>query len=167
MKSAVLTPEQWAQLRGIEPSRGEVLYYPCAVALKDGRSFDRVLVVSAAFTSETFPEERWILFADQVSEFRESPYRIPASLAKKAYDFGESGMGYIMFTLVLADGRRLPYARGSGIIDFVNLPEGVTSDDLVDLVPDEGRSEINRRRGDPGVTGSDYYWCPFYKPPGA
>src|SRR5215218_6564247 len=61
-----------------------------------------------------------------VQGIEESPYRLPAELANKLYDAGESGMGYAAFTLVLRDGRRLPYVTGNAV-NFPALPAGVTT----------------------------------------
>jgi hypothetical protein len=76
------------------------------------------------------------------------------------YAAGESGMGYCIFTLVLADGRRLPYAVGNAV-DFPNLPAGVTMDMVVDLLPHEGREAFAQRGARPTKTGAPYEWCVF------
>jgi len=75
-------------------------------------------------------------------------------------------MGYCVFTLILKDGRELPYVMGNAI-DFPNLPEDVTSSMIVDLLPHEGMNELHDERGGyhpyPHTLGADYYWCLYEK----
>jgi hypothetical protein len=60
-------------------------------------------------------------------------------------------MGYCVFTLVFSDGMRQPYIGGNAI-DFVSLPAGMTADDIVDVLPHQGRDD------NPRAT-ADYSWC--------
>jgi hypothetical protein len=100
-----------------------------------------------------------------VAEFSESPFRIPAPLARKAYDAGESGMGYMIFTLELQDGSQVPCVTGSAYVDFVLLPEGVRSNMIVNLRPHKGREEIDKSgRSSADTQARDELWCPFVWP---
>ena len=167
-----ITPQLLEQLKRIEPSRDEfatlIEYYPCKVTLKDGSSFDRVYVqeVKSYITHwgvlpKDDPAKQSIIITDVV-KIEESPVRLPAKLATKMYQAGESGMGHCVFTLVLKDGQELPYITGNAV-DFPNLPDDVDSSMIIDLLPHEGRDEIQDGRGnythDPYKHGADYYWC--------
>jgi hypothetical protein len=67
--------------------------------------------------------------------------RLPAKLANKLHMAGESGMGYLLFTLSLKSGEKLVYVTGNYLFDFLDLPDGVTSNDIADVVPHEGREQ--------------------------
>jgi len=90
----------------------------------------------------------------------ESPLRLPARFANTVYAAGESDMGYVIFIVVLADGRRLPFVTGNRI-DFPALPEGVGSADVVDAIPREGGSIFKYRPPRPDESSVDYHWCLF------
>jgi len=128
----------------VEPSiDGDLEYRPCLVHLHDGRALDRVYVVQAEPYVRLWgiwPEHdqgKRSLSIDEVAQITESPSRLPARLATKMYEAGESGMGYCRFVLTLRDGRQLHYVMGDAV-DFVELPSGVTPDDVLDLRPHEG-----------------------------
>ena len=150
----------YEQLVKVEPSTdGMVEYRPCRVQLKDGRIFDRVYVVECRSYVRAWgvwpdqdPNKRSIRIEDVIA-IEESPVRMPAHLANKMYAAGESGMGYCVFVLVLRDGRRLPYMTGNAV-DFPDLPEGVTTDAIADLLP-------HARERQPGYyrRSAEYYWC--------
>lgn len=84
------------------------------------------------------------------------------------YEAGESLMGGFFFTLILADGRRLPCETGNAV-DFVELPSAVSREDIVDLMPHEGRI---RHTGEwetgpnilPPAYGAEYHWCLYRTP---
>jgi hypothetical protein len=155
----LLTRDQAAQLRLIEPTSPGC--YPCQVLLKDGRLIDRVLVIAAGNLAPDWSPGSRDLRVEDVAEFQESPFRVPAPLARRA-EGEESGMGYLIFTLVLEDGRRLPYSSG-GLVDFAHLPDGVTSDMIVDLVLHEGREATGW--GNPLTSMINSPLCPFIWPP--
>jgi hypothetical protein len=61
-------------------------------------------------------------------------------------------MGYTIFTLVFSDG--LTQACGTGnAIDFIRYPANKGPDDVVAVLPHEGR------RDDSLVSMPDYTWC--------
>ena len=84
---------------------------------------------------------------------------MPAHLATKLYRAGESGMGYELFTRLLRSGLSLVFVTPNSV-DFPDLPEGVTSDDILDVLPHEGR-ERSAREGY-RVT-AQFKWC-YYVP---
>jgi hypothetical protein len=171
-----ITPQLLEQLKKVKPSRDEFAtvleYYPCKVTLKDGRSFDRVYVQeiesyikhwSISPKDDTF---KYSIPIAEVARIEESPFRLPAKLADKMYKAGESGMGYCVFTLVLKDGRKLPYITGNAV-DFPNLPDDVNSSMIIDLLPHEGREELQDQRGsylpDPAKESAKCDLCLYQK----
>ena len=79
--------------------------------------------------------------------------RLPAALATRLYEAGESAMGGTWFTVTLDDGRRYGLSTGN-MIDILVLPEGVVPSMVVDVTPhDEGE-------GLPRLDfPSDSAWC--------
>lgn len=161
---AAIGGELLDQLLRVEPSRNQhppLAYRPCRVALKDGRTLDRVYVVEAAPYIRlwgVWPEDDrakpWVPIGDVV-RIEDSPARLPARLATKLYAAGESGMGYCLFALILRDGRRVSCLTGNAV-DFPGLPADVTPDMVVDVVPHSGDPQ-------PHVPPLEYYWC-LYAP---
>lgn len=146
------------QLARIRPSvSGSLRYFPCLVRLKDGRTLDRVYVVEARPYIA-----HWGVWPDQdshknevrvedVAEIHESPSRLPANFATELYRAGESGMGYLVFTVRFSDGTEKSYASGNAV-DFISLPLGKSGNDIAGVVPYEGR--------DRAVTSNvPYFWC--------
>jgi hypothetical protein len=74
---------------------------------------------------------------DEAVSIVESPFRLPARVAQKLYDAGETGMGWHAFTLVLRDGTKLPCTTGN-LLDFLDLPPGVDPEDILDATAAEG-----------------------------
>lgn len=163
-KIPFITAVLLAQLTNVEPSRdGALEYRPCRIRLKDGRVLDRVYVVDAERFIQLWglwPQLEWpqrALAIDDVETMEDCPARIPAGLATRMYEAGESAMGRCFFTLVLKDGRRLACATGDAV-DFVALPPDIESDMIIDLLPHEGRSAREHFRG------ADFFWCLFRSP---
>jgi hypothetical protein len=155
----VISEELLRQLLDVEPSLdGEMEYRPCLVRLTDGQALDRVYVADAATYQglwgiwPEFDPGKQTVPIDDVRRIEESPSRIPARLANKMYEAGESAMGACFFTLVLNDGRRVPCVTGNAV-DFLELPAGVTPAMMVDLLPHE------RREASDPIRGADYIWC--------
>jgi len=147
-------------LRTITPSTdGNLTYWPCAARMKDGTVLVCVYVVPEGPYIRhwgVYPQQdrgkSYISLSD-VDALAESPRRLPAQFANKVYKSGESGMGYTIFTVVFADGSRQAYAAGNAV-DFIRYPEGKGQNDVIDVVPHEGRS-------DEQVGSPEYYWCLF------
>jgi hypothetical protein len=175
------------QLLGVSPSVDAVVspaltYRPCRVRLEEDTWLPRVYVQEARSWLElwgAWPDEdpgKTEVAIGEVVEIADSPVRLPAHLATRMYDAGESGVGGFRdrepciaglpilremqrgcrFTLVLADGRRLGCETGNAI-DFVDLPPGVSTSHVVDLHP-------HVRAGEP-TTGAAYAWCLYELPP--
>jgi hypothetical protein len=161
--------ELFAQLRRIKPSSAlGFLYYPCKVSLQDGAIVDRVYVAEAASYIRlwgVWPEDdaakKW-LSMENVTRIEESPSRLPLAFANQVYEAGESGMGYCCFALVLKDGRKLPYVTGNAV-DFPNLPDGVSMNDVQGVVPHERHPEWLTSTN-PNQTNAQYYWCLYSAP---
>jgi len=147
-------------LNAITPSVNEDLtYWPCVAHMKDGTVLDCVYVVPEGPYIRhwgIYPQQdrgkSYISLAD-VDALAESPRRLPARFASKLYKSGESGMGYIIFTVLFADGSHQAYGGGNAV-DFVRYPEGKGQSDVVDVLPHEGRN------AEP-ITRPEYYWCLF------
>ena len=117
-------------LRRIIPSvDGEFKNYPCRGTLRDGAVIERLGIIESAYDVD-FP-----VSVRDLASVEESPFRIPAHLANKAYSAGETGMSYYAFALILDTGERLEYVIGRPLIDFPELPGNVTKDNIVDLIP--------------------------------
>jgi hypothetical protein len=160
------------QLLRVEPSVDRQMEYrPCKVILKNGKQLDFVYVCKANMYIRpwgVWPEDdrgkKSILIQD-VQEIAEYPLRLPVRFANKMHQAGELGMGYYLFSIVLADGRKFPYVTGNAV-DFINLPERVTPEMIVDLLPHEGRSFFKNRKPNFYETNAEYYWCLFSDPHG-
>lgn len=155
-----LSPILREQLHAIEPPHdGMIGYFPCLVQLADGEQHDCVYVVDAKSYIQiwgVWPDEdrgKRALPIQDVVQIRPSPSRLPVHFAHQMYAVGESGMGYCIFTLRFADGTRQAYCTGN-LIDFPQLPEGKSVDDVVALRPNEGREEQS-------LGTREYYWCLF------
>lgn len=152
------------QLARIAPSMdGTLAYHPTQVRLCDGRIIDRVYVVEADAYKHVWGIWPWedagksYIPLEEIEDLWESPSRLPAALATRQYRQGESGMGYCIFMLVLSDGRRAPCVTGNAV-DFPQLPDGVSMHDVVDLLPGEGREEVEGSAG----RSPEYHWS-FYR----
>ncbi len=170
MASPAIRSDLHEQLSRIEPSTDGVMEYrPCRVVLGSGDVFDRVYVVEEDSYMTAWgirPEDdsgKASLDLADVDRIEESPLRLPSALANKLYAAGESGMGYLIFTLVLADSRRLPYVTG-GAVDFPSLPSDVEMRDVVDALPHEGRETFRDRMPGPDESPADYRWCTYRLP---
>ncbi len=156
-----LTPQLGDAWRAVMPSHcGRLEYRPCSVHLADGSTEDCVYVMHAQMYIS-----QWGVWPDQdswkqnvpierVVSLRESPYRLPAHIADQIYGFGETGMGYIAFTLIFADGTTAKYAPGDAV-DFVELPEGKSASEIVSVEPHGGGPVCPTNRG------IRYAWCLF------
>ncbi|MBI4229262.1 MAG: hypothetical protein HY608_00345 [Planctomycetes bacterium] len=140
MPCNIASKELTAALRAIEPSRsyGEVLR-PCTLILHDGTTVVRALASEEARGFHT----DWWIHPDEVAEVRLCPFRMPAHLATRLYAAGESGMGYEIFTMDLRSGQSLVFVTGN-VVDFPDLPDGITTDDVLDVHPHEDRERAVR-----------------------
>jgi hypothetical protein len=155
----IATADFIRQVESIPPSNTgswgmNKLHYPCAMILKDGSRLERVICVE---DHRGFTTDGWI-HPDEVVRIEKSPLRMPARLATKLYEAGESGMGYEIFKMVTRSAGTIVYVTGN-IVDFPDLPDGVNTLDIVDVLPHEGRNEskTSYRQGAP------FKWCFYVK----
>lgn len=160
MPCNVASSELTEALSRIGPSHGcgQEILRPCTLVLRNGQTVLRALGSEDARGFHT----DWWIHPDEVAEVRECPLRMPAHLADKLYRAGESGMGYEIFTMDLRSGENLVFVTGN-IVDFPDLPEGVTTFDILDVHPHEGR-ERSQREGYRSC--ASFRWL-YYLPHGA
>jgi hypothetical protein len=161
----IISAELHRQLLLVKPSHdGQLEYRPCSVGLQDGSRNDFVYVVEASAYIRVWgvwPHEdktKSAIRIDEITRIEESPFRLPRALADRMYKQGESGMGYCIFTLVLKDGSRRPVLTGNAV-DFPT--QDVRTEEIKDLLPHVGRSEINRHYAQTGQhwPSVPYWWC--------
>jgi hypothetical protein len=147
------------QLFAVPPSiDGELRYRPCRLVLQNGAVVDRAFVQDAPTYIRhwgVWPEDdkgKQAVALATVARIEPSPDRLPAHIATRLYEAGESGMGYCVFTLMLRDGRHLGCVTGNAV-DFVSLPADVRPSDIVDVQPGAGP------RDGSGLGSAKYAWC--------
>jgi hypothetical protein len=159
MSAPELSAELADQLARVPASRDGLLHYaPCLVRLRSGEVLPRVYVVEEQAFLRMWgndPKRRMLDLRD-IATIQDSPVRLPARFANEIYDAHESGMGYFIFTLVLNDGRRLPFLTGNAV-DFPNWPAGVGPGDVVSVEPHVGRDELSSTGS--ATRPADYLWC--------
>jgi len=128
------------------------------VTLDDGTEQDFVYFCEAEPWFEHWgvdPEDdpgKESLALERVAAVKDSPSRLPAQLADKMYQAGESAMGGCIFQLRLSEGATLTCETGNAV-DFLAWPPGVTPADVVDLLPHAGRLASEKIREAP------FSWC--------
>jgi hypothetical protein len=153
------------KLAAITPSRsGGCSYYPCTARLHDGRRVPRVLfsergefeALWGPMSDEDIDRLDCMVSLTQIRDIDESRERLGAEFANQLYSAGESGMGYIVFQVVLEDGRRFDYLTGD-IVDFLEMPEGVDPTMIVAVIPHGGDGRVSDAR----LENLDYKFCVF------
>lgn len=147
------------KLFDIEPSvsNGSKMW-PCEVVLDNGDKCDCVYIMDADDYIRSWgvwPEDdpgKECVDILRVKDIRPSLNRLPVYLANKLYSSGESGMGYMVFTLLFSDNSSQAYVAGNAI-DFVSLPVGKKMEDIVDVIPHRDRNLKNK------VESPKYFWC--------
>lgn len=130
--------------------------------MKDGTLLDRVYLVSQAPWIKVwgvYPNQdlgKSEVLVEDILSIAESPSRLPASFANDLYRAGESGMGYIVFTVVFRRTipflrRRKSYVTGNAV-DFIDYPLGKGPKDVVSVLPHVGRRVWNK-------ASPRYCWC--------
>lgn len=156
-----LPPHLRKAWEAVSPSHDRhIEYRPCSLRLVDGTTESCVYVMHAqeyilhwGVWPGRQPWQRLIPLS-QVADLEESPYRLPIHIADQIYAFGETGMGYVAFTLVFVDGATAQYAAGNAV-DFVVLPEGKRMADI---------AAVERHSGGPVAPthrAGGYAWCLF------
>jgi hypothetical protein len=148
------------QLGRIEPIVwGRAKYFPCSVTVRDGEALNfncTYLIMEDSYSTnwgiyfEAYPRDFWIDIGE-VESIAESGLRLPIKFAKKLYAKGESGVGYMVFTVKFSDGGKQAYLTRGGV-DFVEFPEGKTAADVVDVEPHVGAGAGTLRTPQPR-------WC--------
>jgi len=162
MEVRSISPEQQLQLDKVVPSENRgTLYYPCQVTLTDGTIIDNVYIMEHQSYLRS-----WVIMPDvdrgkqhilieNVLDIRDSPNRLPVKFANELYKAGESGMGYIIFKILYDNGSTMDTSTGNAV-DFVPSPDGLTTKNIVDVLPHRGsRENFVRPLG--------YYWCLYKK----
>lgn len=160
MAAQRLTADLAAQLERVETSHDRSFRYaPCSVTLRSGEVLPRVYVAEEAAYLGFWGDDpsRPMVDLAEVEIITESPERLPAELADEVYAVGESGMGYVVFTVRLRDGREVPFSTGNAV-DFLDWPTNVSALDAVAVMPNTGREFFIERDGG-GRRGADYLWC--------
>lgn len=115
---------------------------PCAIQLADGRAFESAL----AWENRRFGDAGQWINPQNIVSVSECLKRMPARFAKLIQSAGESGMGYHIYVVDLRDGNSLVHVASNLCIDFVGLPAGYSSSDIIAVHPHEGR-ERSRTEG--------------------
>jgi len=85
----------------------------------------------------------------------ESPLRLPATFANQLHEAGESGMGYMLFTVTFSWWCRFDYLQSR--VDFINYPPGKGPSKIKSVLPHTGRRDSKVQHQPAPV----YYWCVF------
>jgi len=134
------------------------------VLLRQGELYERVYVMDR----DTYvqlggiwpdpPDGTSALAIENIDWIEDSPHRLTPEIATKIYEAGETGLGYRVFTLLLENGTRLPYSTGRQV-DFLELPPGVTTWDIVDVLPHVGREFFQGKGFQPYTHAGSFDWC--------
>lgn len=156
MPCNVADSELTAAFRKVEGVNGPSgIHRACLLRTRDGIVHPRVVCSEDARGFHT----DWWISPEVIDSVEESPFAIPAKIAQKIYDAGESGMGYQVFTLIFRDGSKQVFVTPNAL-DFPDLPDGYTSKEIVDALPHEGREEVRVGRY---RESAEFEFC-FYVP---
>lgn len=150
----------------VEPSFDGVCHYrPCTIELAAGDRVERVLCVRADEYRQAWGPGGHGRGIDptNIRGVTESKLRLPARFANRLYEVGESGMGYVIYTIVLCDGRKLPRCTGN-VVDFPALPRDISSEDIQDVVPGVGHPEWRNREPTARESSATHGWFVYEAP---
>jgi len=139
-------------------------YWPAQVTLHNGTTHPCVYFADASEYIKVWgvwPDDdsgKNEIEMEDIAAISASPSRLPLKFAEQLYRAGESGMGYTAFELLYSDGSKSAHLAGNAI-DFVGLPRGKQSIDMVHVLPHAGRDSKNH------IKTPDYAWCLFSTPP--
>lgn len=151
------------QVRSITKAGRRARVTPCRLVMKDGTVHDRVYLAEASSYLTAFgewPQPDWFptLDIDAVERIEPSPYRLPAWMGRRVFRKSRLTGGQCFFILKLRDGRTL-HCSTPTLADFIELPPGVTGEDVVALRPDrKPKSWIERLQPAP------HAWCLYRDP---
>ena len=156
-----LPPSLRIQLAKIEPStEGAVKYFPCDVVLKTGERVDCVYLISLTDYVKLwrfYPDrgrDKGFVDVEDIASVADSRFRLPAKFANILHACGESGMGYLIFTVDFRTGFQQAYVTGDFGDDFVTYPDGLGKEDVLSVSPHSGRDIAH-------ISGHTYSWCVF------
>jgi hypothetical protein len=129
------------QLDSIEPG---VWGTPCCVTLHDGTSRDICVPWENKRYSDKAASGAW-LKPNHIVEVCECQFRLPAKFARIIHDAGESGMGYHIYVVELADGTEFVHLGGNLVIDLLDFPAGYGPADVSNVRPHVGREQSYRQ----------------------
>ncbi|MGC2757416.1 hypothetical protein, partial [Candidatus Binatus sp.] len=98
--------------------------------------------------------DKGYLEVEDIASIADSRFRLPAKFANILHACGESGMGYIIFTVEFRTGFKQAYVTGDVGDDFVRYPDGLGKEDVVGVTPHAGRDMEH-------INGQKYSWCVF------
>lgn len=114
---------------------------PCSVTLDDGTSRE----ICLAWENKRYSDKGVWLNPNKVIEVRECQSRLTGKFARIIHDAGESGMGYHIYVVELADGTEFVHVAGNLVIDLLNFPAGYGPADVSNVRPHEGREQPYRQ----------------------
>ncbi|SEO91924.1 hypothetical protein SAMN05192574_11647 [Mucilaginibacter gossypiicola] len=152
MEIKTISEDQRKQLAKIHTSQD---WTPCQVTLSNGVTLDNVYLVNYDDYLRSWGGINYemLIPIEEITSISESPNALPASLSKKLYDAGESGMGYCVFKILYHNGVTLDIVTGNAV-DFVPSPHGLTVQNIKDVLPHKGSTQAY-------LNGLDYKWCLF------
>jgi hypothetical protein len=138
-------------------------YFPCRATLTDGRVLDRLYIFKPGrhFLYPPHSQETDLtgytwhysnrelgdhVFLEEIAAIEPSPLALSREIVGKIIALSPHREHDYRCTLVLKDGRHVPYAARF-LVDFPDLPPGVAGSDVVDALPDEARTPSSRIRG--------------------
>ena len=141
-------------------SDGMMRYWPAQTTMRDGSIHERVYFADAeeyikvwgVWPSDDSAKQE--IKIGEVASILACPSRLPHKFADQLYRAGESGMGYVVFELRYTDGSKSAHLAGNAV-DFVQLPEGKQTKDIVGVTPHAGRNSKSP------LNAPDYAWCLF------
>lgn len=133
----VASAEFLQQLDSIEPG---VWGTPCSVTLQDGSTRE----VCLAWENKHYGDKGNWLNPNKVAGVSQCNARLPARFARLIHEAGESGMGYHIYVVELADATSFVHLAGNLVIDLIDLPTGYGPQDVVNVLPHEGRERSVR-----------------------
>ncbi|MGF7081188.1 hypothetical protein [Mucilaginibacter sp. UYCu711] len=158
MDIQTISDNQKQQLINIIPSDGDgMYYYPCQIKLKSRLIIDNVYLAELGSYLRTWgvmPDQdagKQYILIENVDVIKDSPNRLPPNFANKLYKAAESGMGYCLFKILFDNGTSSNSLTGNAV-DFVTLPMGLSTKNIVDVVPNQG----SRTNYEPA---QKYWWC--------
>ena len=159
----VLDERLLGQLRSITRTSRRARSTPCRLVLKDGSVRERVFLVEASrFLTAwgAFPDvgDPRFLDAADIERIEPSPFSLPAWIGRKVHRGAKVVNGQRYFRLKLRDGRKLSCSTPT-LADFVDLPEGVSVDDVVSVKKERRPKDIENR-----LPQAAHEWCVYRDP---